>query len=80
MFFVFLRNYIFGISEFDTMQALRDALDRVHPYFAKGGMLHQLYFTNGAIICSRIICMKENEDTWYVFVFFMMILLISLKV
>jgi Na+-transporting NADH:ubiquinone oxidoreductase subunit B len=25
------------------MQALRDALDRVHPYFAKGGMLHQLY-------------------------------------
>lgn len=25
------------------MQPLRDALDRVHPYFAKGGMLHQLY-------------------------------------
>lgn len=25
------------------MQVLRDALDRVHPYFAKGGVLHQLY-------------------------------------
>ena len=25
------------------MQVLRDALDRVHPYFAKGGALHQLY-------------------------------------
>lgn len=25
------------------MQALRDALDRVHPYFAKGGMLQKLY-------------------------------------
>lgn len=25
------------------MQALRDALDRVHPYFAKDGMLHKLY-------------------------------------